>query len=166
MTSLRGFNLTSLWRHQAFTEWKTPFLATKIAFRWLKMLWLGWKLDRTLPLLFSLRINRVLVIYMTRWTHRVPEMSIFWSKSGVQRWSYSERMVNATENLIWYSESQENFLSNRWHPPETNSSSSGSKLRSKMPNFYVFAHFYHFLCIKCTIWEQRRTLSKGIWSKD
>ena len=92
-----------------------------------------------------------MVIYVSKWTHGVTEMSIFWSKSGVQRWSRCERTVNGIENLIWYSESQENLLSDTLHPPVTYSSSSGSILRLKIPNFHffclflaLFKHMMHF----------------------
>ena len=42
-------------------------------------------------------------------------MSAFWSKSAVQRWSRSERTVNVRENLIQYSESQENLLQKTYY---------------------------------------------------
>ena len=85
---------------------------------------------------------------MARVTHLVPEMSIFWSKSGVQRWSHSETMCIAKENLIRYSESQENFPSKSYTLPISLFLSSGSKLRLKMPRFHFVATLYHFLCIE------------------
>ena len=95
-----------------------------------------------------------MAIYISKWTHGVPEISIFGSKSGVQRWSCSERTVNAKENLIWYSESQENFLSDTLHPSDTYSSCSWSILRLKMPNFHFFTHFASFLRRWCTFAER------------
>ena len=64
--------------------------------------------------------------------------AFFFSKYDVQRLSRSERTVNARENLIWYSESQENFLSKPYHPYISYSSSLGRKLRLKMLNFCKF----------------------------
>ena len=62
------------------------------------------------------------------------EMSAFWSKSAVQRWSRSERTVKARENLIQYSESQENFLQQTYHDFFPYTFSVGSKLHLKMRN--------------------------------
>ena len=60
-------------------------------------------------------------------------------KSGVQRSLYISRTVNATENLIWYSESTENFLSCTSHQIFAYSSSSGWKSGSKIGNFSKFS---------------------------
>ena len=56
-------------------------------------------------------------------------------KSGVQRSLYISRTVNATENLIRYSESTENFLSDYCRPFFHSSSSSGRKFGPKIGNF-------------------------------
>ena len=60
-------------------------------------------------------------------------------ESGVQRSLYISRTVNATENLIWYSESTENFLSCTSHQIFAYSSSSGWKSGSKIGNFSKFS---------------------------
>ena len=62
------------------------------------------------------------------------EMSAFWSKSAVQRWSCSERTVTASENLIQYSESQENFLQKTYHDVFPYAFFVGYKLHLKMWN--------------------------------
>ena len=62
------------------------------------------------------------------------EMSAFWSKSAVQRWSRSERTVTARENLIQYSESQENLLQKTYHDFFPYAFFIGSKLHLKMRN--------------------------------
>ena len=67
--------------------------------------------------------------------------SRFWpknAKSGVQRSCYISRTVNATKNLIWYSESTINFLSSSSHQIFTYLSSSWRKFDSKTGNFHVF----------------------------
>ena len=60
-------------------------------------------------------------------------------QSGVQRSLYISRTVNATENLIWYSESTENFLSCTSHQIFAYLSSSGWKSGSKIGNFPKFS---------------------------
>ena len=60
-------------------------------------------------------------------------------QSGVQRSLYISRTVNATEYLIWYSESTENFLSCTSHQIFAYSSSSGWKSGSKIGNFSKFS---------------------------
>ena len=89
------------------------------------------------------------------WTARENRMSKFCSvleifihkvsilakngESGVQRSLYISRTVNATENLIRYSESTENFLSCTSHQIFAYSSSSGWKSGSKIGNFAKFS---------------------------
>ena len=60
------------------------------------------------------------------------------AKSGVQRLRYISRTVNATKNLIWYSESTINFLSCTSHQIFTYLSSSWRKFDSKTGNFHAF----------------------------
>ena len=62
------------------------------------------------------------------------EMSAFWSKSAVQRWSRSERTVKARENLIQYSESQENLLQKTYSDVFPYAFFVGYKLHLKMRN--------------------------------
>ena len=60
-------------------------------------------------------------------------------ESGVQISLYISRTVNATENLIWYSESTENFLSCTSHQIFVySSSSSGRIFGSEIGNFWAF----------------------------
>ena len=56
-------------------------------------------------------------------------------KNGVQRSSNISRTVNATKNLIRYSESAENSLSPMLHQILPSSMSSGSNFNLKMANF-------------------------------
>ena len=67
------------------------------------------------------------------------------SKSGVQRSSYISRTVNAMKNLIWYSKSTKNYLSDYCHQIFPYSSSSGWKFDLKTANFQFFVHFLNFL---------------------
>ena len=60
-------------------------------------------------------------------------------QNGVQRSLYISRTVIATENLIRYSESTENFLSWRSHQIFAYLSSSGWKSGSKIGNFPKFS---------------------------
>ena len=55
--------------------------------------------------------------------------------SGVQRSLYILRTVNAMENLIWYSESSKNYLSQVCHQIFPYSLSSGWKFDPNMVNF-------------------------------
>ena len=55
--------------------------------------------------------------------------------SGVQRMLYISRTEWATENLIWYSESTENYLSHMAQWIFIKMSSSGSYFNPKMGNF-------------------------------
>jgi len=63
-------------------------------------------------------------------------------KSGVQRSRYISRTVNATENLIWYSESTINFLSCTSHQIFTYLSSSWRKIDLKTANFYALFEWF------------------------
>ena len=65
-------------------------------------------------------------------------------QSGVQRSLYISRTVNATENLIRYSESTENFLSRMSHQIFAYLSSSGRKFGPKIGNFPKFSKILHF----------------------
>ena len=67
-------------------------------------------------------------------------------QSEVQRLLYISRTVNATENLIRYSESTENFLSRPSHQILAYSSSSWWKFDPKTTNWGLFwMVFGHFL---------------------
>jgi len=68
-----------------------------------------------------------------------PQSSDFWEngQSGVQRSLYISWTVIATENLIRYSESTENFLSWRCHQIFAYMSSSGWKFDPKIGNFHL-----------------------------
>ena len=68
-----------------------------------------------------------------------------WVKSGVQRSSYISRTVNAIENLIWYSESTKNYLSECCPPIFSYLSSSGWKFDLKTANFQFLVHFLNVL---------------------
>ena len=86
------------------------------------------------------------------WTARENRMSKFGSvleifihkvsilakngESGVQRSLYISRTVNGMKNLIRYSESTENFLSDYCRPFFHSSSSSGRKFGPKIGNFW------------------------------
>ena len=68
-------------------------------------------------------------------------------QSGVQRSLYISRTVNATENLIRYSESTENFLSRTSDQIFAYLSSSALKSGSKIGNFPKFSKIckiFHF----------------------
>ena len=56
-------------------------------------------------------------------------------KSGVQRSLYISRTVNAMENLIWYSESTKNYLSQACHQIYPYSLSSGWKFDPNTVDF-------------------------------
>ena len=73
-------------------------------------------------------------------------------ESGVQRSLYISRTINATENLIWYSESTINFLSQVSPRIFAYSSSSGWKFDPKTANFQCL--FEWFLGIfSATAWN-------------
>ena len=73
-------------------------------------------------------------------------------ESGVQRSLYILRTVNAMENLIWYSESTKNYLSQVCHPFFHSSSSSMRKFDPKTVNFECL--FEWFLGIfSSTTWD-------------
>merc|ERR1712072_694341 len=63
-------------------------------------------------------------------------------QSGVQRPLYISRIVNATENLIRYSESTINFLSLLSRQIFAYLSSSGRKFDLKTANFYAFFEWF------------------------
>ena len=73
-------------------------------------------------------------------------------QSGVQRSLYISRTVNATENLIWYSESTINFLSLSSHQIFAYLSSSGRKFDLKTANFYAFFEWF-FGIFSATTWK-------------
>ena len=76
---------------------------------------------------------------------------------------YISTTVNATENLIRYSESTINFLSQVCHPFFPYSSSSGWKIGSKTANFHAF--FEWFLAIfSSTSWLSSMKLGQK-WDK-
>ena len=86
-----------------------------------------------------------------RTSGKIPVLEIIiqkvqiWVKSGVQRSSYISRTVKAIENLIRYSESTENYLSECCPPIFPYLSSSGWKFDLKTANFQIFVHFLNDL---------------------
>ena len=72
-------------------------------------------------------------------------------KSGVQRSCYISRRVNATENLIRYSESTINLLSLSSRQIFAYLSSSGRKFDLKTANFYAFFEWF-FGIFSATTW--------------
>ena len=95
--------------------------------------------------------NRIWGFCENRMSGKTPVLEIFIpkgqfrSKMGVQRSSYISRTVNAMKNLIWYSKSTKNYLSDYCHQIFPYSSSSGSKFDLKTANFQFFVHFLNFL---------------------
>ena len=95
--------------------------------------------------------NRIWGFCENRTFEKNPVLEIFIhkgqirSKSGVQRSSYISRTVNAMKNLIWYSESTKNYLSDYCYQIFPYSSSSGWKFDLKTANFQFFVHFLNFL---------------------
>ena len=85
------------------------------------------------------------------------------AKSGVQRSRYISRTVNATENLIWYSESTINFLSCTSHQIFTYLSSSWRKFDSKTANFHAFFGWF-FGIFSPTTWNILTKLGQK-WDK-
>ena len=102
------------------------------------------------------------------WTARENRMSKFCSvleifihkveilaengQSGVQRSFYISRTVNAMENLIWYSESTINFLSDCCHPFFHSCSSSMRKYDTKLANFHALFEWF-FGIFSATTWN-------------
>ena len=84
----------------------------------------------TIPENFRSGKSLVLEIFI----HKVPIL-VKNGQSGVQRSLYISRTVIATENLIRYSESTINFLSQVCHPFFHSSSSSMRKFDPKTVNF-------------------------------
>ena len=73
-------------------------------------------------------------------------------QSGVQRSLYISRTVNAMENLIWYSESTENFLSPMSRQIFAYLSSSWRKIDTKKANFHAFFEWF-LVIISETTWK-------------
>ena len=99
----------------------------------------------------NVRTHRWLAACEDRTSGKNPVLEIIiqkvqiWVKSGVQRSSYISRTVNATENLIWYSESTKNYLSECCPPIFSYLSPSGWKFDLKTANFQFFVHFLNVL---------------------
>ena len=97
------------------------------------------------------KTNRCQTSCENRTSGKTPVLEIIiqkvqiWVKSGVQRSSYISRTVKAIENLIWYSESTENYLSEYCHQIFPYLSSSGWKFDLKTVNFQIFVHFFNDL---------------------
>ena len=84
-------------------------------------------------------------------------------ESGVQRSLYISRTVNATENLIRYSESTENFLSRMSHQIFAYLSSSGCNFTKKTANFHA-TFGWSLLNILTTTWKILMQLAQK-WDK-
>ena len=68
-------------------------------------------MDWSLPLLFSSRINKDYLIFVTIARLRVPQIVILGSANGVKRWHRHAKMVTVIENRMPDSERGQNFLS-------------------------------------------------------